>query len=91
MKSMRRIERMGKMIESERVYKNNRFRGLINNHVFQIIKVGIETPCAINVPQSKTVYVTVKDLTAGSILQTNYDAFIRLQLEECEYLNTVEQ
>lgn len=75
------------MIESERVYKNNCFRGLINNHIFQIIKVGMEPQRAINVPQSKTIYVTVKDLTTGNISQANYDTFINLQIEECEHPN----
>lgn len=73
------------MIESERVYKNNCFVGLVNNHIFQIVKVGRKKSNCSNVPDSKTVYVTIKDLNTGNISQTNYDTFIRMQLEECEH------
>lgn len=65
------------MIKSNMVYKKNCFDGLINNHIFQIIKIGKEN--------SKTTYVTVKDLNTGNISQTNYDTFIRLQLKECKH------
>ena len=74
------------MIEDTRVYKNNCFKGLVNDHIFQIIKVGRETKYN---NKNKTVYVTVRDLNTGNISQTNYDTFIRLQLEECEHPNAI--
>lgn len=77
------------MIEAERVYKNNCFKGLINNQIFQITKVGKEVSSCFNVPESKTVYVTFKDLSTGKISQTNYDTFIRLQLKECEHTDAM--
>lgn len=73
------------MIESEKVYKGNCFKGLINNHIFQIISMGREEQKWSNCFVDNTIYINIKDITTGRKSQTNYDTFIRLQLEECEY------
>lgn len=70
------------MIEADRIYEGNWFRGIMNDHIFKILKIGRETSKAANVPDSKTVYVTARDMSNGKISQTNYDTFIRLQLVE---------
>jgi len=66
------------MIELSKIYKGNRFKGLVNGCIFQITDVGKPNP------DSRMEYVTVKELKSGKTSQTNIEHFRRLLIEECK-------